>query len=231
MKPFTRHRGVAAPLIRVNIDTDTIIPSREMRRVSKHGLADGLFAGWRYLDTPGGKRENNPEFVLNKPHYAGATILLAGNNFGCGSSREHAAWALVEYGFRAVIAPGFGSIFHGNAVRNGLLPVKLPEPAIDALNEYASASPETNRILVDLENTTVRGAAGDEFGFVIEPAHREMLLQGLDAIAMTQQHLGLIEAFRAADRQRRGWAYLDAGQATTPALIKASISVSVKSSS
>ena len=211
MKPFTRHRGVAAPLNRINIDTDTIIPSREMRRVSKHDLADGLFAGWRYLETSAGKRENNPDFILNKPQYANATILLAGNNFGCGSSREHAAWALVEYGFRAVIAPGFASIFYGNAVRNGLLPVILPEAAIDTLNEFASASPQTNRILVDLENLTVCGAAGDEFGFVIGPADREMLLQGLDAIAMTQQHLGLIEKFRAADRQRRGWAYLDAG--------------------
>ena len=211
MKPFTRHRGVAAPLNRINIDTDTIIPSREMRRVSKHDLADGLFAGWRYLETSAGKRGNNPDFILNKPQYANATILLAGNNFGCGSSREHAAWALVEYGFRAVIAPGFASIFYGNAVRNGLLPVILPEAAIDTLNEFASASPQTNRILVDLENLTVCGAAGDEFGFAVGPADREMLLQGLDAIAMTQQHLGLIEKFRAADRQRRGWAYLDAG--------------------
>lgn len=213
MKPFTSHRGVAAPLIRINIDTDSIIPSREMRRVSKHDLADGLFAGWRYLGTPGGKRENNPDFILNKPQFAGASILLTGNNFGCGSSREHAAWALVEYGFRAVIAPGYGSIFYENAVRNGLLPVKLPEPAIDALNEYVSASPETNRILIDLKNTMVRAGSGNEFTFTIEPANREMLLQGLDTIAMTQKHLGLIEKFRAADRRRRGWAYLDTGAA------------------
>lgn len=211
MKPFTSHHGVAAPLIRINIDTDAIIPSREMRRVSKHDLADGLFAGWRYLDAPGAQRVDNPDFVLNQPQYANATILLAGNNFGCGSSREHAAWALVEFGFRTVIAPGFGSIFYGNAVRNGLLPVILPEPAIKALDDYVSASPQSNRILIDLENTTVRGAAGDEFGFTIEPADREMLLRGLDAITMTQKHQGLIEEFRATDKRRRGWAYLDAG--------------------
>ena len=133
MKPFVTHEGLAAPIMRVNIDTDTIIPSREMRHVSKRGLGAGLFAGWRYLNGDRKKREINPEFILNRPGYANASILLVGSNFGCGSSREHAVWALLEYGFRAVVAPSFGSIFYHNAMRNGLLPVRLPESSINAL--------------------------------------------------------------------------------------------------
>jgi len=131
MKPFVTHEGLAAPIMRVNIDTDTIIPSREMRHVSKRGLGEGLFAGWRYLDGDRKKREINPEFILNRPGYTNASILLVGSNFGCGSSREHAVWALLEYGFRAVIAPSFGSIFYHNAMRNGkLLTRARPAPFI-----------------------------------------------------------------------------------------------------
>lgn len=210
MKPFVTHEGVAAPLIRSNIDTDTIIPSREMRHVSKQGLGEGLFAGWRYLEGNPETRAINPDFVLNKPQYAGASIFLAGRNFGCGSSREHAVWALLEYGFRAVIAPDFGSIFYHNAMRNGLLPVRLPEPSIDALGIDAGA-PGHGRITIDLQNTTVSSDTGRRFRFNIEPIYKEMLLQGLDAIEMTLKHQELIEEFQTADRQRRGWAYLDAG--------------------
>ena len=208
MKPFVTHEGVTAPLIRNNIDTDTIIPSREMRHVSKRGLGEGLFAGWRYLN---GERENrriNPDFILNKPHCAGASILLAGSNFGCGSSREHAVWALLEYGFRAVIAPGFGSIFYQNAMRNGLLPVRLPEPAIQALRDSAGAAPAPGRITIDLQDTTVSAAAGLRFRFDIEPTYKEMLLRGLDAIDMTLQHQDMIDEFQSGDRQQRSWAYL-----------------------
>ena len=205
MKPFVTHEGVTAPLIRNNIDTDTIIPSREMRHVSKRGLGEGLFAGWRYLN---GERKKNPDFILNKPQYADASILLAGSNFGCGSSREHAVWALLEYGFRAVIAPGFGSIFYQNAMRNGLLPVRLPEPAIQALRDSADAAPAPGRVTIDLQNTTVSDAAGLRFRFDVEPTYKEMLLRGLDAIDMTLKHLDSIEEFQAADRQRRSWAYL-----------------------
>lgn len=207
MKPFVTHEGVAAPLIRSNIDTDTIIPSREMRHVSKQGLGEGLFAGWRYLKGDQETRSINPDFVLNKPQYAGASVLLAGRNFGCGSSREHAVWALLEYGFRTVIAPDFGSIFYQNAMRNGLLPVRLPESSINALGIDAGA-PDPGRITIDLQNTTVSSDTGRQFRFNIEPIYKEMLLQGLDAIEMTLKHQELIEEFQTADRQRRGWAYL-----------------------
>ena len=205
MKPFVTHEGTAAPLIRTNIDTDTIIPSREMRHVSKRGLGEGLFAGWRYLN---GERKKNPDFILNKPQYANASILLAGSNFGCGSSREHAVWALLEYGFRAVIAPGFGSIFYQNAMRNGLLPVRLPEPAIQALRDSADAAPAPGRITIDLQNTTVSDAAGLRFRFDVEPTYKEMLLRGLDAIDMTLKHQDMIDEFQSGDRQQRSWAYL-----------------------
>lgn len=205
MKPFVTHEGTAAPLIRTNIDTDTIIPSREMRHVSKRGLGEGLFAGWRYLN---GERKKNPDFILNKPQYANASILLAGSNFGCGSSREHAVWALLEYGFRAVIAPGFGSIFYQNAMRNGLLPVRLPEPAIQALRDSADAAPAPGHITIDLQNTTVSDAAGLRFRFDVEPTYKEMLLRGLDAIDMTLKHQDMIDEFQSGDRQQRSWAYL-----------------------
>ena len=207
MKPFVSHEGIAAPLIRINIDTDAIIPSREMRHVSKRGLGEGLFAGWRYLADDSDTRKINPDFMLNKPQYAGASILLAGSNFGCGSSREHAVWALLEYGFSAVIAPSFGSIFYHNAMRNGLLPVRLPELSINELSGAAAA----DRITIDLPNTTVSSAAGLSFRFDIEPLYKEMLLQGLDAIDMTLKHQELIEEFQATDKQKRGWAYLDTG--------------------
>ena len=147
MKAFITHQGIAAPLLRVNIDTDAIIPSREMRRVSKQGLGEGLFAGWRYLDEDPDQRRPRPDFVLNRSEYANASILLSGDNFGCGSSREHAVWALVEYGFRAVIAPSFGSIFYGNAARNGLLPVRLPGESVAALSESISADPQLVRCI------------------------------------------------------------------------------------
>lgn len=207
MKPFVTHEGVAAPILRINIDTDTIIPSREMRHVSKQGLGGGLFAGWRYLDGDREQRENNPEFILNKPQYAGASILLAGANFGCGSSREHAVWALLEYGFKAVIAPSFGSIFYHNAMRNGLLAVRLPEASINKLSVNTNATVPT-RITIDLRNTKVSSDTGQRFRFDIEPIYKEMLLQGLDAIDMTLKHQPLIEEFQLRDRQTRRWAYL-----------------------
>ena len=203
MDKFTVHSGVAAPLLRINIDTDAIIPSREMKRVSKTGLCDGLFAGWRYT-APGG-REPQPDFVLNQPVYAQASILLAGVNFGCGSSREHAVWALKEYGFRAVVAPSFGAIFYNNCIRNGLLPVELPEDAVQAL---ADASERGAPLRVDLEHCCVEAAGGRVFRFVIQPALREMLLEGLDPVALTLKLQPQIDAFQAADRQARPWVYL-----------------------
>jgi 3-isopropylmalate/(R)-2-methylmalate dehydratase small subunit len=200
--------GVAAPLIRANVDTDAIIPSREMRSVSKQGLAEGLFAGWRY--TAIGNREPEPTFVLNRPEYAGASILLAGENFGCGSSREHAVWALLEYGMRAVLAPSFAPIFRMNCVRNGILPVRLPAEAIASLAASVASDPQARRVTVDLLRRTVTGPDGLEHAFDIEPESREMLLEGLDAIDLTFKLAPAIDAFVASDRAARPWIYLDA---------------------
>lgn len=197
MTPFTTLTSRAVPLIRDNVDTDAIIPSREMKSVSKAGLADGLFAGWRYLATGG--REPDPAFVLNDPAFAGAQILLGGANFGCGSSREHAAWALAEYGFRAVIAVSFNPIFRGNCVRNGIVPV-----AIDPLPFAAESAP----ITIDLPAQRVTTSTGAGWSFEIEDEAKTMLVGGLDAIDLTLTRRDEIAAFRATDRLRRPWAYL-----------------------
>lgn len=202
MQPFVRHTGIAVPLLRINVDTDAIIPSREMKTVGKRGLSGGLFAGWRYT-TPG-SREPDPAFVLNQPAYAGASILLSGANFGCGSSREHAVWALAEYGIRCVIAASFGAIFHNNCIRNGLLPVVLDEASIQAL---AAQLLPGDSISIDLERCTIAKPAGATITFSIEDAHRAMLLEGLDAIGLTLKHRERIEAHIALDRTLRTWVY------------------------
>ncbi|MEM9289825.1 MAG: 3-isopropylmalate dehydratase small subunit [Pseudomonadota bacterium] len=203
MTPFTVHTGVAAPILRVNIDTDAIIPSREMKTVSKAGLADGLFAGWRY-DKPG-SRTPNPDFVLNHPDFAETTVLLAGENFGCGSSREHAVWALDEYGIRCVIAPTFGAIFYNNCIKNGILPIELPDETIRTLAEQVMTGPQEKQLRIDLEEKTVTAPDGEALTFEIADTHREMLLEGLDSIDMTLKLLPDIEAFEAAD-PRAVWA-------------------------
>ena len=204
MDKFERLLGVAAPLLRANIDTDAIIPSREMKRVSKQGLGEGLFAGWRYLDQAG--REPDPEFVLNQAAYSGASILLAGPNFGCGSSREHAVWALKEYGIRAVIAAGFGAIFANNCVRNGLLPLVLEEAAIADIARWVDLDPVGNRVLIDLPGQWVE-AASTRWSFEIDRAARKMLVEGLDAIALTQTRSQLIGKFHQRRRQLRPWLF------------------------
>ena len=196
MTPFTTLTAIAAPLIRDNIDTDAIIPSREMKSVGKTGLADGLFAGWRY--TAIGSREPDPSFVLNDSRYAGAQILLAGANFGCGSSREHAAWALAEYGFRAIVAASFNPIFRGNCVRNGIVPVEIDATQIDA----------DGPITIDLPRQTLTSASGQHIAFAIDAEAKAMLIGGLDAIDMTLARAAEIAHFRDADRVRRPWAYL-----------------------
>jgi len=206
MDKFTTHTGVAAALLRSNIDTDAIIPSREMKTVSKTGLAGGLFAGWRYVQA----REPDPNFVLNRVVQRGSSVLLAGANFGCGSSREHAVWALKEYGIRVVIAPSFGAIFAGNCIRNGLLPVVLTEAQITELAASVAADPQGRRLNVDLQRCVVSDAAGTAYPFELAASQREMLLQGLDPIALTLQSSAAIEAFQAADRKARPWIYLDA---------------------
>lgn len=203
--PFRTLTAVALPLVRDNIDTDAIIPSREMTSVSKKGLAAGLFAGWRY--TAIGAREPDPDFVLNRPAFRAAQILLGGANFGCGSSREHAVWALGEYGFRAVVATGFNPIFRGNCVRNGLVPVELPAQAVRAIAALVCASDGGEQVTVDLENFRV-ACAGRSWPFWVEEEARRMLLLGLDAIDLTLERRDQIAAFRARDRQVRPWAYI-----------------------
>jgi 3-isopropylmalate/(R)-2-methylmalate dehydratase small subunit len=195
MTPFTMLTGIAAPLLVDNVDTDTIIPSREMKSTGKSGLAGGLFAPWRYSDVAA--RVPNPEFVLNRPEFAQAPILLGGANFGCGSSREHAVWALAEWGIRCVIAEGFAPIFRGNCLRNGVLPVTLPKDTVAGLAGQV--------ITIDLATQTAAG-----HGFTIDPEAKTMLLEGLDAIDLTLKHHVAIAAWQAADRQARPWVYLEA---------------------
>jgi 3-isopropylmalate/(R)-2-methylmalate dehydratase small subunit len=204
MEPFRSLRAVAAPILRANVDTDAIIPSREMKSVSKTGLADGLFAGWRYTEIGG--REPNPEFVLNQSAYAGTRILLGGENFGCGSSREHAVWALHEFGIRVVIAPSFAPIFRGNCVRNGIVPVTLAPEEVAALAEFVASGPATHPLEVDLEAGEVRAGSYIK-KFELESEAREMLLEGLDGIDLTLKHRADIDAFIARDRLERPWIY------------------------
>ena len=207
MTPFTQHRGVALPLLRDNIDTDAIIPSREMRTVSRSGLSAGLFAPWRYLDPDA--RTPNPEFALNQPEYSGASILLAGDNFGCGSSREHAVWALMESGFRVVIAPSFATIFRNNALRNGLLTVALEQEGLDELMAWVSADPLAHTINLDLEACTIESdPERKKKVFSVDPTAREMLLEGLDEIGLTEQSIDLVARFEEQDQALRPWVYL-----------------------
>ncbi len=206
MEKFIELTAIAAPLLRINVDTDAIIPSREMKRVSKQGLGDGLFAGWRYT-APGGRQEN-VDFVLNREPYRNARILLSGTNFGCGSSREHAAWALSEWGIRCIIAPSFGAIFYGNCVLNGILPVILENGIVENLAQQVEADPTENKITINLEKCVVTAPDNSRFEFEIAPADREMLMEGRDAIAATMKRDDEILAFQARDRLKRQWIYL-----------------------
>lgn len=197
-QPFTTLTSIAAPMIEDNIDTDIIIPSREMKSTGKTGLAAGLFAGRRYRP---GSRDPQPGFVLNQPRFHSAAILLAGDNFGCGSSREHAVWALAEYGIRAVIAPSFSPIFAGNAVRGGVLPLVLSRTAIAALADIDAP------ISIDLAAQTVTGV-DKSFAFSIDAEAKAMLIGGLDAIDLTLQSAEAIKAWQARNRIDRPWVYL-----------------------
>ncbi|MGJ8685927.1 MAG: 3-isopropylmalate dehydratase small subunit [Spongiibacteraceae bacterium] len=208
MKTFTQHRGIAAALLRPNIDTDAIIPSREMKLVSKKGLGEGLFAAWRYT-LPGG-RELNPEFLLNRADYQGTSILLGGANFGCGSSREHAVWALAEYGIRCIVAPSFGSIFFNNCIANGLLPIVLSEERIAEIASWSAAAPGDNQITIDLEQLTLHWGEHCEH-FELDSGSRSMLLKGLDRIDVTLRRSSAIDHFERQDRRARPWMHLDLG--------------------
>lgn len=200
--PFTILTSLPMPLIRDNIDTDQIIPSREMKSTGKTGLADGLFAGWRY--TAIGGRDINPDFVMNDGAYAESKIILGGANFGCGSSREHAVWALAEFGYRAVIAPSFAPIFAGNCVRNGILPAVLKTTAIAEIERSAGS------ITVDLPAQTISMASGENWSFPIEEEAKSMLLEGLDAIDLSLKMMDEIRSWQDADRAARPWIYLGA---------------------
>ncbi|MCL4831941.1 MAG: 3-isopropylmalate dehydratase small subunit [Caldilineaceae bacterium] len=175
MQPFTQLTTTALPMRRENVDTDQIIPARYLTAVTKAGMGDGLFSWWRY----GRDGKPNPDFELNKPEYSGSQILIAGRNFGSGSSREHAVWALTEYGFRAVIAPGFADIFYNNSLKNGLLPIALPEETVAMLWDLVEEDPTTT-IAIDLENQTVTLPDGQQMGFAIDGFRKMCLLDGLD---------------------------------------------------
>ena len=192
MEPFTTHTGRAVPLRRSNVDTDQIIPASYLKRVSRAGFGEGLFAAWR----------EDPSFVLNQPQYDGATILVAGSDFGTGSSREHAVWALTDYGFRVVIAPRFGDIFRTNSTKAGLLPVGLPEATVSALQDAIEANPATE-VVVDLDNRVVLAeAAGIKAPFQIDDYTRWRLMEGLDDIGLTLRHVDDITAF---EHSRPSW--------------------------
>ncbi|HEY0718837.1 MAG TPA: 3-isopropylmalate dehydratase small subunit [Streptosporangiaceae bacterium] len=192
MEPFISHTGRVLPLRRSNVDTDQIIPAEYLKRVSRAGFGDGLFAAWR----------EDPSFVLNQPAYDGATVLVAGTDFGIGSSREHAVWALVDYGFRVVIAPRFGDIFRNNATKAGLLPVQLPEPTVAALQDAAETSP-SGELVVDLGAREVRHAgAGVRAPFEIDAYTRWRLMEGLDDIGLTLRYSDDIARFETT---RPGW--------------------------
>ena len=193
MQEFKQHTGLAAPLDAANVDTDQIIPKQFLQKVSKLGFGKHLFHDWRFLDDAG--EQPNPEFVLNAPRYQGASILLARENFGNGSSREHAPWALADYGLRAIIAPSFADIFYGNSLNNGLLVVRLRPEEVDALFKLVEAN-EGQTITVDLENQQVR--AGELcFDFAIDEFRRYCIMNGLDNIGLTLQHGDAIDAFEA----------------------------------
>ncbi|BCK61882.1 3-isopropylmalate dehydratase small subunit [Aeromonas hydrophila] len=193
MTGFKQHKGIVVPLDSANVDTDAIIPKQFLQKVNRIGFGKHLFHDWRFLDDAG--EQPNPEFVLNQPQFAGASILLARENFGCGSSREHAPWALADYGFKTIIAPSFADIFYGNAINNGMVPVRLQEKEVEALFQQVAAQPGIE-IEVDLEANQVR-AGSLCFDFEIDEFRRYCLLNGLDAIGLTLQHEAAISAFEA----------------------------------
>ena len=195
MEPFVKHTGVVAPLDRADVDTDQIIPKQFLKRVERTGFGQFLFYDWRFL--PDGRP--NPEFVLNQPRYANASILLARENFGCGSSREHAVWALRDYGFRALLAPSFADIFKANCTKNGVLPVELPSRLVDELFRLVEAH-EGFQLTVDLERQTVEGE-GFSARFEVEPTVKERLLQGLDDVGLTLRYEHKIAEYERTHRE------------------------------
>ena len=202
MDAFTTLTGTAAPLPMANVDTDKIIPARFLKTIARTGLGKSLFANLRYREDG----SENPDFVLNKPAYRNSQILVAGDNFGCGSSREHAPWALLDFGIRCVIAPDFADIFHNNSFKNGILPVRLPREVCDQLMEDARMGGNA-RLTVDLQRQVVVRPNGEEIPFEIDPLRRHLLLNGLDDIGQTMQQAAAIDTFEARQRAAQPWLY------------------------
>ncbi len=210
MQKFTVHQGLVAPMDRENVDTDAIIPKQFLKSIRRTGFGPNLFDEWRYLDQPGqpgvpeSARKPNPDFVLNQPRYAGASILLARRNFGCGSSREHAPWALEQYGFRAIIAPSFADIFFSNCFKNGVLPIVLPEATVSQLFDEVHAFPGY-QLTIDLERQVIVRPQGQEIAFDVLPFRRYCLLNGFDDIGLTMRHKDKIAAFEAHRLATKPW--------------------------
>ena len=200
MEKFTHLTGVAAPMPLVNIDTDMIIPKQFLKTIHRTGLGKNLFSEMRY-DAEGSE---NPDFVLNQPQYRQAEILVTGDNFGCGSSREHAPWALLDFGVRAVISTSFADIFYNNCFKNGILPVTLPQEAVDALMDDAEKGSNA-RLSIDLERQVVTGADGTEYHFDIDPHRKHCLLNGLDDISLTMEHAPSIGQYESRIAQSQPW--------------------------
>ncbi|NCT98912.1 MAG: 3-isopropylmalate dehydratase small subunit [Comamonadaceae bacterium] len=209
MQKFTLHKGLVAPMDRENVDTDAIIPKQFLKSIRKTGFGPNLFDEWRYLDKgePGqdpAVRKPNPDFVLNQPRYAGASVLLARKNFGCGSSREHAPWAIDQYGFRALIAPSYADIFFNNCFKNGLLPIVLPEATVARLFDEVAAFPGYE-LTIDLERQVVVEPNGQEIPFDVQPFRKYCLLNGLDDIGLTLRHKDKIAAYEAQRLATKPW--------------------------
>ncbi|WP_431103256.1 3-isopropylmalate dehydratase small subunit [Roseateles noduli] len=209
MDKFTVHKGLVAPMDRENVDTDAIIPKQFLKSIKRSGFGPNLFDEWRYLDhgEPGqdpASRKPNPDFVLNQPRYQGASVLIARSNFGCGSSREHAPWALQQYGFRALIAPSFADIFFNNTFKNGVLPIVLPESQVARLFDEVFAFPGY-QLTVDLERQVVVKADGEELPFDVQPFRKYCLLNGFDDVALTLRHADKIKAFEAERIATKPW--------------------------
>ncbi|AJE44778.1 3-isopropylmalate dehydratase small subunit [Celeribacter indicus] len=200
MEKFTKLTGIAAPMPQVNVDTDMIIPKQFLKTVKRSGLGVSLFKEIRY-DSEGNEL---PDFVLNKPQYREAQILVAGDNFGCGSSREHAPWALADFGIKVIVSTSFADIFYNNCFKNGMLPIVLPQDAVDVLMKDAEKGSNA-RMIVDLENQTVTTSDGEAFHFDLDPFKKHCLLEGLDDIGLTMEHVGEIDAYEAGMAQSRPW--------------------------
>jgi 3-isopropylmalate/(R)-2-methylmalate dehydratase small subunit len=211
MKAFTVHKGIVAPMDRANVDTDMIIPKQFLKSIKRSGFGPNLFDELRYLDEGQPDADNsgrplNPDFVLNKPRYAGASVLLARENFGCGSSREHAPWALEDFGFRAIIAPSYADIFYNNSFKNGLLPIVLDEKTVDRLFKETEAN-DGYQLTVDLENQKVVTPSGEEIAFEVDDFRRHCLLNGLDDIGLTLQDADEIRAYEEKRRASSPWLF------------------------